>query len=160
MAPGKKNGPGMEWAGIGPNASRNGTPHRRTQRVVNQLGNSMTKLICRRKYLGTKEANAHNLQLWVHLMWRRSGTAERSAFLLCIGTGFARLAIRNVHFTTKLIAEPAATFAPGEGSCATIMEAAEGLVGISGPGVLSSAGAGLSDGGCAIATRPTENPAS
>src|SRR5215831_3623495 len=62
------------------------------------------------------------------------------------------------------MADPASTLAPGAGSCETMIEAGDGLVGIKGPGALSSGGGEpASDGGdaaIAIVTCPTENPAS
>jgi hypothetical protein len=63
-----------------------------------------------------------------------------------------------VHFTIKLIADPASTFAPGGGSCPTMMEAGDGLPGMSGPGMSEFS----TDAGAvtAIVTLPTENPAS
>ena len=76
------------------------------------------------------------------------------------------------YFTTKLIAEPATTLAPGEGSWETTIEAGDGLVATSGPGadgaVVSCCALGFPFGtadaggeiGCIMVTRPTENPAS
>ncbi len=68
------------------------------------------------------------------------------------------------YLTTRLIAAPATTFAPGGGSCPAMMEAGDGQLGISGPGTLpSDCGPELStEAGTvtAIVTLPTENPAS
>lgn len=95
--------------------------------------------------------------------FRYSRFAEGTAHCRAVGIQAPYLCRKNVYFTAKLTAEPATTFAPGDGSCETMMEAAEGLAGISGPGALSAPGAGAfsGDGGkAAMVTCPIEKPAS